>query len=392
MTSFSETIIDDIASKILEIENEWHGLKRLIDLNENEWKELALAVAHEYIASRRLTIFRTVVLNSEYINSAISKLFGKSYLENNEFKSLEAMSRNNVESKQFNLSAKSESTMQIIADLFSNKSRVRGSIQKTVDYVRENRYREEGLDYSKLIDVISRISVGKRSDAHPKQRRVLNKGNKYTAMYVVHAGDKNAKFCVIFTPAGSLNFDVHMKGTLVYFRSSVFHREYRFCILRNIMDFVCNESGTVDERANKIKKHSDGGIIELKLHVKMLARSYVLFALIISFCAGYFDWYDRGNTAERIMDGVQVATTMCVSVFGLIKLTSEDDNAIRNTLLGVRILRKPQQLAFYLGLSSESQLKAFLSRRPDLKFLLNSHMNSVNLYHSDGPVVSNCEN
>lgn len=105
-------------------------------------------------------------------------------------------------------------------------------------------------------------------------------------------------------------------------------------------------------------ENSDGELDELKLHVKMLARLCV-FSFIISFCAPCFNWSVREYISERVMDGVQIATTKCIGVFVLVKLTSEDNNAIRNTLLGIRILSKPEQFVFYLGFSTESEQKHF---------------------------------
>ena len=70
-----------------------------------------------------------------------------------------------------------------------------------------------------------------------------------------------------------------------------------------------------------------------------LAIGWVIVACIISVLVGALNLVKRNNAFERFMDSVSTATLLLVSVFGLIKLTSEDDNAIRNTLLGHKILR-----------------------------------------------------
>lgn len=53
---------------------------------------------------------------------------------------------------------------------------------------------------------------------------------------------------------------------------------------------------------------------------------------------------------------MQTSITLLVSVFGLLKLTSEDENAIRNALSGYKILKTPSQIKTYLGLETLKEL------------------------------------
>lgn len=45
----------------------------------------------------------------------------------------------------------------------------------------------------------------------------------------------------------------------------------------------------------------------------------------------------------------------------MVKLINEDDHAIRNTLLGYRVLKKPDQIRRHLGLASNTAIMAYLA-------------------------------
>ncbi|KAI0563736.1 polyketide-type polyunsaturated fatty acid synthase PfaA [Gracilaria domingensis] len=67
---------------------------------------------------------------------------------------------------------------------------------------------------------------------------------------------------------------------------------------------------------------------------QILAWVYIALSVVIScVCAGK-NWPRRDNAFERAKDAVDVATLLLVSVFGLVKLTSEDPNALKSLARG----------------------------------------------------------
>lgn len=60
---------------------------------------------------------------------------------------------------------------------------------------------------------------------------------------------------------------------------------------------------------------------------------------------------------ENVTDSTQTVILLTFGVFGLIKLTSEDNNAIRNTLLGITVLRKHDQVLHLLKYCTQSECK-----------------------------------
>lgn len=88
-----------------------------------------------------------------------------------------------------------------------------------------------------------------------------------------------------------------------------------------------------------IKHHQEGGIVTRNVLQQAVAIGYVIGACIFSILVGALNFGGRQNAFEKVTDVASTATLLLVSVFGLVKLTSEDDNAIRNTLLGYKLLR-----------------------------------------------------
>lgn len=72
---------------------------------------------------------------------------------------------------------------------------------------------------------------------------------------------------------------------------------------------------------------------------------------------------------ERLGDGVQVITVLLVTVFGLVKLTSEDDNAIRNVILGRKILRNSSDVSRYLKAEWKDIYLALVTTEEEIPWL-----------------------
>ncbi len=93
------------------------------------------------------------------------------------------------------------------------------------------------------------------------------------------------------------------------------------------------------------------------------ARLYICVTLAASlyFCFGNIA--KRDNWYERITDMVAGITIFWFTVFGLLKLKSDDENIIRNLAVGVKPIRHEDELIEHLKLDSDpSRLKVALSR------------------------------
>lgn len=115
-------------------------------------------------------------------------------------------------------------------------------------------------------------------------------------------------------------------------------------------------------RLELIRSHPDGASCDTSRIKRQAALLYVVAAVTVSIVVGALNFSDRDNAFERLADSAQTATLLLVSVFGLVKLKSEDDNAIRNTLLGNKVMRSGSDIMKHLGLSNEEELKCLIAR------------------------------
>eukprot|EP00177_Eucheuma_denticulatum_P002086 GFKZ01003730.1.p1 GENE.GFKZ01003730.1~~GFKZ01003730.1.p1 ORF type:complete len:486 (+),score=46.89 GFKZ01003730.1:217-1674(+) len=115
------------------------------------------------------------------------------------------------------------------------------------------------------------------------------------------------------------------------------------------------------ESLEPIRFHPEGGKLRLKWTYVWLSRVYVVVVLIFSVVVAVLNFGSRDNLFERIFDAVQVSTLLLVSIFGLVKLTSEDPNVIRNSFLGYRVVRSSGDVMRVWDLRTEDELKQALA-------------------------------
>lgn len=115
----------------------------------------------------------------------------------------------------------------------------------------------------------------------------------------------------------------------------------------------------------KIEQHPEGAKVRINIFKFIFAWVYVLFVLTASVSVGVLNVAGRENWYERLMDVVQTATLLLVSVFGLLKLTSEDQSVIRHTCLGYKVLRSPEDVMKAWGLETEEDLKIAIALKED---------------------------
>lgn len=120
-----------------------------------------------------------------------------------------------------------------------------------------------------------------------------------------------------------------------------------------------------------IKHTSGGGVVSAQAIVMVYAWLYVAMVISLSVLVYVRNWGGRENVMERISDVIWVVTTLLISAFGLVKLTSEDPHAIRNSLRGRRGLMNARQVYEYLempvldyGVSWKDALKGMAAAWP----------------------------
>ena len=124
-------------------------------------------------------------------------------------------------------------------------------------------------------------------------------------------------------------------------------------------------------RVSKIRYHPDGGLVSSSATSLLAAWLYISFTLFLSVLASVQNWGGRDNALERVSDGIWIATSLLISVFGLLKLTSENPNAIRHAITGKKVLQSSEDVYDYLSLpllhpdvSQDQILKGVLSMYP----------------------------
>lgn len=123
------------------------------------------------------------------------------------------------------------------------------------------------------------------------------------------------------------------------------------------------------EKAGSIRYHAEGGEVRIRPLRRVAAWAWVIFALSLAAYVVVNNTAQRENMYERLGDGVQVITVLLVSIFGLVKLTSEDDNAIRNVILGRKILRNPSDVSKYLKVEWKDIYLAIVTAEEEIPWL-----------------------
>ncbi|KAI0559278.1 peptidoglycan-binding protein [Gracilaria domingensis] len=102
-------------------------------------------------------------------------------------------------------------------------------------------------------------------------------------------------------------------------------------------------------KIGQIGYHVEGGRVRLHPVKTFLWQSYVICSAIGSVLVGIINPAKRENWYERLFDGVQTLTFLWVGVFGLLKLTNEDQNIIRHTIFGEKIIREEEDVRTAVG-------------------------------------------
>lgn len=131
-----------------------------------------------------------------------------------------------------------------------------------------------------------------------------------------------------------------------------------------------NSAGSRLSVLESIEWHPQGAVVQTPKWRQFLAWLYVTFAFMLSVVVGVANFGNRDGLFERISDVAQTATLLLVSIFGLVKLTSEDDNAIRNVLFGRKVLRTAQDVQRVVCAKNERELRVMIARsRKEMKWL-----------------------
>ncbi|PXF49477.1 hypothetical protein BWQ96_00793 [Gracilariopsis chorda] len=115
------------------------------------------------------------------------------------------------------------------------------------------------------------------------------------------------------------------------------------------------------ENLKSIKYHTEGAMVSTGLFWKISAWTYITGVILAALLTAALNIASRDNLFERFTDMAAVLTTLLVSVFGLLKLKSEDPNVIRNTLRGFKVLRHFEDVVREVKCDDEAYLRMVLS-------------------------------
>lgn len=91
--------------------------------------------------------------------------------------------------------------------------------------------------------------------------------------------------------------------------------------------------------------------------MRALAVLYTLLTFGVALIIAILDVAKRDNWFERLSDAFSVLGLLLFTVFGLVKLSSEDENVICSTILSNRILRSEDDVVRDLRLKTVDDLK-----------------------------------
>lgn len=99
---------------------------------------------------------------------------------------------------------------------------------------------------------------------------------------------------------------------------------------------------------------------------------YILIVISSAFTCSYLNLNRRSEIFDRLKDFVEIIGFFFLTVFGLIKLTTEDPNALKNLLIGRKFVKTLKEVSKYIGPSHES-LQKYVSVSRERHFWLSRH-------------------
>lgn len=115
------------------------------------------------------------------------------------------------------------------------------------------------------------------------------------------------------------------------------------------------------EKRVSLEPHPEGAKVQRNWISIWAARVYVVAVFVGSVLVAVMNLAKRDNIFERVSDAVQFASVFLFSVFGFLKLTSDDPNFIRNCFLGIRVIRTVDDLLDLWNLETEDDVKKVLA-------------------------------
>lgn len=130
--------------------------------------------------------------------------------------------------------------------------------------------------------------------------------------------------------------------------------------IKDALETKTKLSTGVLSRLAAIKYHPEGGVVSLPAWVRAVAMTYTLVAFLGSVAVGVANVAGRDNWFERATDAISTLGLLLFTFIGLVKLSSEDANVIRNAILGKQILRDEGDVVSYMKMGDISELKLAL--------------------------------
>lgn len=165
--------------------------------------------------------------------------------------------------------------------------------------------------------------------------------------------------CCDFVYAWTYDTQLASQFKLILASVNALNRELYLASPRDLSDIWAYRPLNKMVLAMSVRPDASGAVFQLPFIYRLIAWSYLFIATTFALVVGFANLGNRSSIYLRIIDTIQALTTCLVSVFGIIKLTGEDKQVIRNALLGKRRILRSDDLARYLRLDSPSEIKAF---------------------------------
>lgn len=117
---------------------------------------------------------------------------------------------------------------------------------------------------------------------------------------------------------------------------------------------------------------ADGVLVKPMWYRRAAAAAYVCASVIAVIAIFATNATGKDNTLERMLDSFSILTLLLVSIFGLVKLTSEDPSIIRNTLLDRRLIKTAKAIVKHYDKRSSGKrsiYQAILASTKEIRWL-----------------------
>lgn len=154
--------------------------------------------------------------------------------------------------------------------------------------------------------------------------------------------------------------------------------------LKNAASSFRRESRDAHDYVRRLSRRRDKIYVTGLNWRRIAAWAYIIISIFFSSICAIQNWAQRENILDRFKDAVETASFLLITVFGLVKLTSEDPNVLKNLARGRAPVQDIMQASYFLSSSA-----IFRPSRPNiiaeyLQLFLAVNVNEVGWADAEG--------